>query len=386
LPKQSQDRSLNLKRVVFINQDAGYLIVDIANYFESNGYDVSIVCGKLIERKVKLSESIKLSRISYYNRASIFSKFISWIKASFQILLLCVFKYRKYEIFFFSNPPLSFFIPFLLPLKYNLVVFDLYPDVLVESGQLSRHSIIISIWFRINKSVYRNANRIITLSTSIKNRIQQYCTSKEIEVIPIWGSLNHNEIKYNNQNNLYRIQLGLEDKFVVLYSGNLGNSHELMVIPQLASIITDKKVLFLIVGNGPGKKELLEFSTKNNLKNIMFLERQPVENLIELFSAANVAIVPFSSKIAGLSIPSKTFDFLAAGLPLIIIGEEDTELAKLVCEFDNGKVFQPSQLNELSNYLSSLSKSKGELDLKNANSIKASAFYSVNHVKNYLKS
>ena len=373
-----------MKKVVFINQDAGYLIIDIANHFESNGYDVSIVCGKLIERKVKLSERIKLSRISYYNRASIFSKFISWLKASFQILLLCAFKYRNHEIFFFSNPPLSFFIPVLLPLKYNLVVFDLYPDVLFESGQLSRQSIIISIWSRINKSVYRNANRIITLSTSIENRIQQYCSDKVIEVIPIWGSLNSFDITKIKHNNQYRTRLGLEDNYVVLYSGNLGNSHELMVIPQLASIIFDEKIFFLIVGNGPGKKDLLEFSTKNNLKNIKFLERQPVENLEELFSAADVAIVPFSSKIAGLSIPSKTFDFLAAGLPLIIIGEEDTELAKLVYEFDNGKVFHPTKLNELSNYLSSLYKNKGELDLKNTNSIKASAFYSVDHVKKYL--
>ncbi len=373
-----------MKKVVFINQEAGYLIIDIANYFESNGYNVSVICGKLIERKVKLSESIKLSRVSFYNRSSIFSKFISWLKAAFQIFLLCAFKYRKHEIFFFSNPPLSFFIPILLPLKYNLVVFDLYPDVLFESGQLSRQSIIISIWSRINKSVYRNSNRIITLSTSIKKRIQQYCNGKEIEVIPIWGSLNAFNISKTKYDNQYWTLLGLENKFVVLYSGNLGNSHELMVIPQLASIIFDEKILFLIVGNGPGKKELLDFSTKNNLKNIMFLERQPVENLEELFSAADVAIVPFSSKIAGLSIPSKTFDFLAAGLPLIIVGDEDTELAKLVYEFNNGKVFHPRQLNDLSNYLSSLSKNKTELDLKNTNSIKAAAFYSVEHVKKYL--
>jgi hypothetical protein len=375
---------LRLKKVVFINQDAGYLIIDIANYFESNGYHVSIVCGKLIERKVKLSENIKVSWISPYKRGSVISKFISWIKASFQIFFLCALRFRKHEVYFFSNPPLSFFIPLLLRLNYNLVVFDLYPDVLFESGQLSRHSIIISIWSRINLSVYKNANRIITLSDTIKNRIQQYCMGKQIDVIPIWGSLNHLDIKKTTHNNQYRTQLVLEDKFVVLYSGNFGNSHELMVIPRLASMVTDKNIYFLIVGNGPGKKELLEFSTKNNLKNIKFLERQPVEKIEDLFSAADIAIVPFSSRIAGLSIPSKTFDFMAAGLPILIIGEQDTELSKLVNDFDNGKVFDSNQFIEISNYLSSLSVNKAELDLIKANSIRASAFYSVDHVKKYL--
>lgn len=373
-----------MKKVVFINQDAGYLIIDIANYFESNGYHVSIVCGKLIERKVKLSENIKVSWISPYKRGSVISKFISWIKASFQIFFLCALRFRKHEVYFFSNPPLSFFIPLLLRLNYNLVVFDLYPDVLFESGQLSRHSIIISIWSRINLSVYKNANRIITLSDTIKNRIQQYCMGKQIDVIPIWGSLNHLDIKKTTHNNQYRTQLVLEDKFVVLYSGNFGNSHELMVIPRLASMVTDKNIYFLIVGNGPGKKELLEFSTKNNLKNIKFLERQPVEKIEDLFSAADIAIVPFSSRIAGLSIPSKTFDFMAAGLPILIIGEQDTELSKLVNDFDNGKVFDSNQFIEISNYLSSLSVNKAELDLIKANSIRASAFYSVDHVKKYL--
>lgn len=376
---------MRLKKVVFINQDAGYLVIDIANYFESSGFDVSVICGKLIERNVKLDEKITISRVSHYNRASLSSKFISWIKASIQIFFLCFFKYRKHEIFFFSNPPLSFFIPVLLPLNYNLVVFDLYPDVLFESGQISKKSFIVSIWMRINKYIYNKANRIITLSTSIKVRIQQYCPSKSIEVIPIWGSLNPSTNKKLNFYNQYRSQLGLEDKLVVLYSGNLGNSHELMVVPQLASIISDEKVFFLIVGNGPGKKELQDFTTKNNLKNIKFLERQPIENLEELFSAADVAIVPFSSKLASLSIPSKTFDFLAAGLPLIIVGEGDTELAKLVKNFNNGKVFLPTQLFELSNYLTTLINNKEELELKSINSIKSSAFYSVDHVKMYLK-
>ena len=373
-----------MKKVVFINQDAGYLIVDIANYFESNGYDVSIVCGKLIERKVKLSESIHISRISYYNRASIFSKFISWINATFQIFFLCAFKYRKHEVFFFSNPPLSFFIPIFLQLNYNLVVFDLYPDVLFESGQISKKSLFVSLWSSINRKVYLNAIRIITLSDSIKLKIQQYCSNKEIEVIPIWGSFNlvlNNKLIHNNQ---YRTQLALQDKFVVLYSGNLGNSHDLMVLPELASIISDERIIFLIVGNGSGKKALMDFVTNNNLNNIKFLDRQPVEKLEELFSTADVAIVPFSLKLAGLSIPSKTFDYLGAGLPLIIVGDNDTELAKMVNKFQNGKVFNPGKLIELVDYLSLLSKNKEELNLKASNSIKASAFYSFDHVKKYL--
>jgi hypothetical protein len=374
-----------LKKVVFINQDAGYLVIDIANYFESNGFDVSVICGKLIERNIKLDKKITISRVCHYNRASLSTKFISWVKASIQIFFLCFFKYRRHKIFFFSNPPLSFFIPVLLPLNYNLVVFDLYPDVLFESGQISKKSFIVSIWMRINKYIYNKANRIITISTSIKVRIQQYCPSKSIEVIPIWGSLNPTANKKSNLYNQYRSQLALEEKLVVLYSGNLGSSHELMVIPQLASIISDEEVFFLIVGNGPGKKELQDFATKNNLKNIKFLERQPIENLEELFSAADVAIVPFSSKLAGLSIPSKTFDFLAAGLPLIIVGEGDTELAKLVNNFNNGKVFLPTQLFELSNYLTTLINNKEELELKSVNSIKSSSFYSVDHVKMYLK-
>jgi glycosyltransferase involved in cell wall biosynthesis len=357
-------------------------MVDIANSFIKSNINTTLVYGRLVERNVKLSLEANRIKISKYKRNSTFSKLLSWVLASIQIFWLCFFRFRKHEIYFFSNPPTSVFISLFIKINYNIVIFDVYPDVLVQSKLLSQNSFLIKFWQKLNRKVFSNANRVITISNSMVDSLTKYIDRSKIEVIPIWGSnVQVNKIAFSE--NRFLTKYALSEKFIVLYAGNLGSTHDLMVIPKLAQLVDEEKVLFIIVGDGPQKEKLVKYHRDNSIENIFFLPYQTQEMLPHMFGAAEVAIIPFSTHLSSMSIPSKTFDYMSFGIPLLVIGDSDTELGKLVVNYKNGKVFSGQNLQVVANYITSLAANKLELNLQKENSYKAATYFSKELAYNY---
>lgn len=358
-------------------------MVDIANSFVKRNINTTLVYGRLIERNEKLSPVVKTVKILKYKRSSTVSKLFSWGIASLQIFWLCLFRYRSHEIYFYSNPPIASFITLFIKLKYNIVVFDVYPDVLVHSRIFSHKSFLVKFWQKINLKIYANANRVITISNTMADNLANYIKRVKIEVIPIWGG-NAKINQSTNSKNLFLDKYSLSGKFIVMYAGNLGSTHDLLVIPKLTHLIDDKDIIFVIIGNGPQKERLIKYQIDNKIENILFFPYQPQEMLPHMFAAANMAIIPFSSSLSSMSIPSKTFDYLSYGLPLLVIGDENTEIGKLVEKYKNGRVFPDHSLQVAANYISSLTRDVLELNQQKENSYKASSDFSKELAFNYL--
>lgn len=344
-------------KVIFINQDSGYLMIDIINAFSDAGRSCVLITGRLVERNIHLKEDISVRKIIRYNRINIFNRFFTWIIGFLQIWALVLFEYRKDELFVVSNPPFAPLLSILSKLNIRLLIFDIYPDVLSELGYLSKNSFLIKTWERLNRKAYNNATKIYTLTDGMKKVLTKYSRSDIIEVVPIWTDnsflkpVKRSDNPFVNKHNLL-------DKFIVMYSGNIGLTNNIEVLIDIAERISNDRIQFLIIGSGASKYIIEQKIEKLNLKNVLLLPWQEPAQIPYSFSAADLAVIIQGSRVSKLAIPSKFYNFLSVGAPLLTISSVDSELSGLVSNYSCGKNFEITQLTEIANFINELANSK----------------------------
>lgn len=141
------------------------------------------------------------------------------------------------------------------------------------------------------------------------------------------------------ENNALRIDWGLADAFVVGYSGNMGRGHDFEALLEAAeSFLADTRVRFLFIGSGARKQEIQDEAASRGLSNILFRPFQPRDQLAKSLTVPDVHIVSLRPGMCGLIVPSKFYGALAAGRPLIFLGPEESEIARVIDEYDCGFV------------------------------------------------
>ncbi len=145
-----------------------------------------------------------------------------------------------------------------------------------------------------------------------------------------------------------RAQLGLEGCFVVGYSGNLGRAHEFETLVAAAGLLcADPEFVFLMIGGGAKMQALERLAIERGLTSFRFLPYQPREALADSMAAADVHWVSLVPALEGLIVPSKAYGILAAGRPMIFIGDSNGELAHLIGEGGCGITLQPGESTRL---------------------------------------
>src|SRR5436189_4264808 len=116
--------------IVFINQNAGYLMIDII-HAHTQYQQRAIITGKLVSRNKSLDDAVVVEKIITYNRSSAIKRLFTWFWGFVQILWLVKTKYRKSDLFIITNPPFAVFIPLFCNNKFSVLIYDIYPDALV---------------------------------------------------------------------------------------------------------------------------------------------------------------------------------------------------------------------------------------------------------------
>ena len=346
-------------------------MIDIANALSGRNLNTSLIAGRLVVRNKQLDDSVRVRKIIKYFRSNKMKRLFSWIIAFFEIIIIIKTKYRNDYLLIITNPPFTTFIPFLCPNRFSLMIFDVYPDAVTQTGLLAENSILVRYWQKANKKVFPRADNIFTLSESMALRLREYCNTKKIKITPIWSD---NEFFKSIKKSLnpFVSEYNLSERFVVLYSGNLGSTHNVEIIPELASCTENPDVIFVIIGDGDRRNWLDEAIRKRELKNCLLLPLQAVDKIPYSFASADLAIVSLGTMASGLSLPSKTFNFMSAGLPLLCIAGIDSELYQLVTKYENGKCFIPDQIGEIVTFIQEMSDNQELCALYRANSLKAS--------------
>ena len=125
---------MQINKIVLVNQSSGFLVVDDLNAYCTKYDRVSILCGKLIHGERAVNPKVKVDKICRYDKSSGMKRMLTWMWGSIQVFFKLLFKYRGWEVVYYTNPPMACFSALLLKNRFRIVEYDIYPDALKTIG------------------------------------------------------------------------------------------------------------------------------------------------------------------------------------------------------------------------------------------------------------
>jgi len=255
-----------------------------------------------------------------------------------------------------TNPPLLPFIVWLTckfrGAKFVLRIDDVYPDMLNVAGMLERGSFIYRTLEKLNLHLYQAADHIVVLGRDmyslVLNKIGKQHHNR-VHIIPNWGEIDQIYPCLRENNSLLK-ELHLENKLVVQYAGNMGYPHDIESLVEAAKLLSKKpKIHFFFIGSGVKRGWLEEQIKINSLNNITLLDPRPRAEQNNFLNACDVAVSALVKGMSGVSVPSRMYNIMAAGKPVVAIGDEDSELGFIIREENVGWIAPPGKVNAFVN-------------------------------------
>lgn len=205
---------------------------------------------------------------------------------------------------------------------------DLYPDVANAVGMAPGP--LADAFERVQARILSSADRIVALSDDMAARLAaKGAAGPHVSIVRNWADTH--ALRPIKGENPFRKRFGLEDRFVVMYSGNFGYVWDLDVVLDAAAVLRDEPgIAFVLVGDGSTRGRVEARLRRDDLSNVYLLPYQPRERLSESLGAADLHVVPMRAGVYGTVVPSKIYGILAAGKPIAALAEPESEAARVV--------------------------------------------------------
>lgn len=230
------------------------------------------------------------------------------------------------------------------PFVYN--VQELFPDIAVTLGAV-RNQAVIDVLHRLERFVYRRAAVLTAIGPGMAARLREKGVPAErIRIIPNFVDVDRNVP--GDRRNAFSAELGLDDAFVVSYAGNLGPAQGLEVVVGAARLLKDEPAIrVLLVGDGVLRGLLERSAREAGCDNCIFLPYQPYSRMTQLYAASDVCLVPQAAATGREAVPSKAYQIMAAGRPIMALTDAGSDLAQLVSSSGCGVVVAPGRPDAL---------------------------------------
>ena len=313
-------------------------------------------------------KSLKSSWAPLYDRRSRLHRVFSWLAYSFYVTPYVLFARRGDVLLLVSNPPILAPWVWLLTrfrkVPYAVLIYDIYPDVLMKTGALKSEGLLARFWITVNRLAYGNAQAVITIGSRMAKVIEEQIGCKggsHVFVTPLWADVETLRPLSKDENPIASdyVQPG---KTIVLYSGNMGASHDVSSILEAARLLrNDSDLFFLLIGGGERFKYAQEFAENNNLQNLKVLPWQSVDKVRFTLPLGDIALVALDEGMEDLMVPSKSFSYMAAGCGLVAIANEPSELSDLLSRGSFGICVAPRNPQALAEAIRGLANDKEKL-------------------------
>jgi colanic acid biosynthesis glycosyl transferase WcaI len=289
--------------------------------------------------------------------------------------LKILFSSDKIPVWTHTTPPfLGILLAFICSVKkrkFVYILLDIFPEGIIRLGKVSKENPFIKIWHYLFLKALRRTDKIIVIGRDMKSWLEQECPECKdyIEYIPHWQDERLLFPVEFNKNKLV-IEKNLNNKFVVQYSGNFGLWNEVKTMGR-AAMQNIENVVFIFVGGGMRKNEFINEISPGENQNTILLPFQHNENFNNVITAAHVHLVTFREGLEGMAVPSKIYGIMAAGIPIIAMVPELSEIAYIVQEENCGVVLEPCDLEGLINTILMFKRDETLRKLMGQNSRKA---------------
>ncbi|MSP93028.1 MAG: glycosyltransferase WbuB [Myxococcales bacterium] len=244
-----------------------------------------------------------------------------------------------------------------------LLVYDVFPESLVPAGLAAPGSPQLRALQALYHPVYGQVDAIVTLGRCMAAKVRELGGPRTapVSVALHWADLDLVQPSPLGTPTL-RDELGLGDRCVFLFAGNLGRVQGLdTVVEAMVQLRAVPKIIALFVGAGAGEAPLRAVVARHGLANVVCSPMRPREQQAYVLGAADVGLVTLSPGVAGLGIPGKTPNLLAAGKPVLLLMDAAAETAQLVDEERCGWVTPPGDASALAACMRHLAASPAEV-------------------------
>ncbi len=348
----------------------GQILKDLAEGM-SDDFDVTVICvvpsySGVIDEKYKKQKfycetinGVKLIRVRVpeFTKTSKKSRVKNIMAYFFRAIAAARKSGPQDYVFTISQPPILGGLLGVLGkwIKHGKMIYciqDFNPEQIM-AVKYSSNKLILKLMMTLDKFSCRQSDLVITVGQDLVETLQERFRHHNVpKSVMINNWINEKDIyplKADNEEVLaFRKKYGLENKFVIMYSGNIGLYYDLKNMLKVIEKIkpgtktnNGREVVFAFVGAGAVLNELILYKNEHHLDHVVFIPYQDKEKLIYSLNAANVHWCVNARGIKGVSCPSKAYGIWGVAKPILGVLESGSEIRILIEETNSGLVCEP---------------------------------------------
>jgi glycosyltransferase involved in cell wall biosynthesis len=345
----------------------GYVMTKIAETLTDIG-QVNVICGssdyqsKNLSSRDKLNEKINLLRIHTpnLNKNKLMSRIIVFFYFTTSVLFKIIYRVKKHEtIVLVTNPPTLLFIVGLLKkiFRFNLIIIlqDIFPENAAASGIINKKSLVYKFILKFVNFGYKQADKLIACGEDMAQYfITKGINPNKISVIPNWADHELIFPNFNIDRNEY-FGIDLRDKIILEFAGNIGRVQGLEVFLKIFEKTNNDKLVFIIIGDGANKKNIEEYISVNCIKNVYLFDSKPRSEQNIFLNNCDIGLVTLCEGMKGLGVPSKVYNIMSAGKPVLYVGDPKSEIDNYISQYKIGWSFDWSEEENIIEFLNNIS-------------------------------
>ncbi len=314
-------------------------------------FDVTVVTGRLRGHPELPAEEIRggvrIVRVSStaYERSQLHLRAANYVTYLTDSVVAALREERPDLVLCMTDPPIVGDVGLIVSRRFGapllVISQDVFPEVAERLKRLESRALVGALRALVGLYLKR-AERVVAIGETMKLRLEEKGTPADrIAVIPNW--VDTREITPQPRDNEWAREHGLEDAFVVMHSGNIGHAQDLDSLVRAATFVRDlERLRIVIAGFGARHGELTALARRLEVTGVVrFLPYQPREVLAESLSAADLHYVGLARGLAGFVVPSRMYGILAAGRPVIVAADPESETVRIARETGCGIVLPP---------------------------------------------
>ena len=332
-------------------------LTDLAEHLAEEDFEVHVLCGRghylSGEMDVPAQETrngVEVRRVgtTAFGRDSRLGRLTDYASFFVQVLWHLLTGPRYDRVVTLTTPPLlpvaAALVSVLRGQSYGIWSMDLHPEAEAALGMIESGGLLNRFLRGLADWSYRRADFVVDLGPYMKRRIKKKgVPAEDLRTIPVWNK-KEEVFPVSPPDNPLMEEVGLEDKFVVMYSGNAGLGHRFEEVLGAAKHFDGHPdIHFLFVGSGPRKEDILEFADTHDLSNFEYLPYFPREQIKYSLSLADVHLLTLRRSFAGIAVPGKLYGILAVARPVLMVGPEASDSAETIERHEVGQVVDPGR-------------------------------------------
>ena len=344
------------KRLLVINQyywpgveATAHLLTDLCEGLAGT-FDVRVVTGVLNEHEDEprsiTRNGVEIHRVlsTSFDRTGLAARASNYFTYLGSSLVSGLLAERPDVVLCMTDPPMVGSIGLAVAKRFGtplvVVCQDVFPETAVKLGRLT-NPFAVGTLRRIVGSYLRRADCVVSIGETMSERLVAKGAPRDrIEVIPNW--VDADEIRPQPRHNDWARANGLVDRFVVMHSGNVGHAQELETLIRASTLLEDlERLEVVIVGFGARHAAAVALTEELRAAKVRFFAYQPRELLSQSLSAADVHYLGLARGLAGFVVPSRLNGIMAAGRPVIVAADPESEAVGVVRAAGCGVVVEP---------------------------------------------